>query len=91
MDTEVLKFISLIRKTFGRYEDTSGGCYKFYLILKTTFPDAIGYYNDDHVITKIGDSFFDIDGMVKPAYNYLPIGGNDYPEEWVEKQFNEYL
>lgn len=90
-EIEVLKFITLIRKTFGRYEEYSGGCYKFYLILKQVFPEAIGYYNDAHVITRIGDKYYDIDGEVKPAFNYLMIGGDDYPEEWVEKQFEHYL
>jgi len=41
-----------------------GGCYLFFRILKSYFPSAEAYYNQDHVITKIGDKFYDITGTV---------------------------
>jgi hypothetical protein len=41
---------------------TQGGCYSFYLALKTTFPSAVAYWdaNRDHVITKIYGLHWDI-------------------------------
>ena len=91
--TKVLSFIYLIRKTFGTYSEGKGGCYKFYLILKEVFPDAVGYYNGDHVITKINGKFYDIDGNVTGdiSGNYLQIGQRDYPEEFMRQTFKEYL
>ena len=51
---------------------TSGGCYAFYLKLKARFPEAEGYYNMDHVITKIGDRYYDSTGEVEIT-NHLNI------------------
>jgi len=43
---------------------TRGSCGQLYKILKEIFPDAIAYENGDHVITKIGNKFWDIKGEV---------------------------
>jgi len=64
---KIEKFIESIRNSF---EDsikvyTQGSCYEFYLILKQVFPKAIAYYNEDHVITRIGNKYYDITGEVK--------------------------
>lgn len=66
---EVMAVCKVIRRSFHdsvlvyRY----GGCYGFYLVLKHFFPTAIAYYDDkhkDHILTKIGDRFYDITGEV---------------------------
>lgn len=44
-----------------------GGCFKVYLLLKQAFPDAEPWYDSSHVITKIGDAFYDIRGQVEPV------------------------
>lgn len=44
-----------------------GGCFRVYLLLKQAFPDAEAWYDGDHVITKIGDRFYDIRGQVEPV------------------------
>lgn len=86
---EVLAFISLIRKTFGRYKEDSGGCYKFHLILKKMF-ECEGYYNSDHVITEISGTFYDIDGeVITPDESYLPI--EDYGYDHMDESFKEHL
>lgn len=45
----------------------NGGCFRFYLALKQVFPSAVPYYDGTHVITRIGDAYFDVRGEVKPV------------------------
>ena len=40
-------------------------CYQVYLLLKHYYPEAVPYHDSDHVITKIGDKFFDETGEVE--------------------------
>jgi len=63
---EVLEFIKLIRGSHTKMTAifTEGSCYNFYLILKNKFPTAVAYYDSNHIITKIGDKFYDISGEV---------------------------
>ena len=70
---EILNLISAIR---GSFPDASiiytfGGCYGFYEILKSVFKDATPYMLKDetHIITKIGDSYYDITG------EYIDVNG----------------
>lgn len=67
----VESFIAKIRDSFigSQQVYTEGSCYHFYLILKEVFPDAEPYYDQDHIITKIGDSFYDITGEVRKDMN----------------------
>ena len=46
-----------------------------YLILKYIFPEAEAYYNCDHVITKIKNIYYDINGIITIA---------DIYSEWEE-------
>lgn len=75
METNVLDFITTIRESFD--ESTKvyihGGCYHFYKILKCVFPSAVAYYDMDHIITKIGDKYYDINGEYTNLKNYLPL------------------
>lgn len=82
---EVLSFIELIRESCPEIQTfifTHGACYQFHLILKSKFPEAIPYYNEDHVISKIGNSYFDIMGEVivkaKDCYRLL----KEKPTDW---------
>jgi hypothetical protein len=61
-----LQFIDSIRNSFigSEYVYMNGSCYQFYKLLKLHFPNAMPFYIDGHVITKIGDSFYDITGLV---------------------------
>lgn len=74
MKEQVLKFIETIRESFSDAVKvyTSGSCYKFYLILKEVFPEAICYYDISHVITRIGDNYYDITGEVENT-NHFPV------------------
>lgn len=72
---QVVDFISTVRNSFYGAEIvyTHGSCYQFYLILKQVFPTAKAYWNHDHVISKIGKFYYDINGVVYNVKNYLPF------------------
>lgn len=65
-DKDPLLIINTIRDSFIGAEEvyTKGSCYQFYKILKIMFPEAICYYDCYHVITKIGDKYYDITGEI---------------------------
>jgi len=70
MDPE--KLIDSLRETDIYIEKIylNGGCYKFYEFLKTIYPKALPYLTKegDHIVTKIGQSFYDITGSVKGKF-----------------------
>ena len=65
-------FIFIYRKLKGSYSEYSGGCLRFHFLLKKVFAGE-GYYNSNHIITKIGENYYDINGEVKDVKDYLPI------------------
>jgi len=71
---KVLCIINTIRNSFPDAVEiyTRGGCYQFYLILQSIFPEAKAYYDSDHIITKIGETYYDITGRVKKE-NHLEV------------------
>lgn len=71
----VESFISRIRDSFVGSQQvySEGSCYHFYLILKEVFPEAEAWYDEDHVITKIDDKFYDITGEVRVTVNFHPF------------------
>ena len=50
---------------------TEGACYGFFRILKTAFPEAVAYYNSDHIITRIDEKYYDITGEVSRTGHLL--------------------
>lgn len=81
-----LEFIAAVREIYpSRYAADSGGCLKFYRLLKMVFPEARGYYNSEHVITEIEGDFYDIDGIVENYGSYLPI--DDFGDELINQSF----
>jgi hypothetical protein len=66
---EVLAFLAALRDVhpdMARY-GLNGGCFRVYLLLKQAFPGAEAWYDSDHVLTRIGDHFYDIRGQVEPV------------------------
>lgn len=65
--SNVESFIGKIRDSFigSQQVYTEGSCYHFYLILKEVFPDADPWYDNEHIVTKIGDKFYDITGEIR--------------------------
>lgn len=62
-----------------------GSCLNLYLILRNIFPEAVPYYNSDHIITKIDDRFYDIKGTVLDNKDYIPY--EKYGKEMFKKSF----
>ncbi|MGQ7956488.1 hypothetical protein ACUTAF_01995 [Pseudomonas sp. SP16.1] len=76
---EVLAFLAALRDVhpdMARW-GLHGGCFRVFLLLQQRFPTAEAWYDGDHVITKIGDRFYDIRGEVEPistvGAEYLPM------------------
>lgn len=65
--TNVESFIAKVRDSFigSQQVYTEGSCYHFYLILKEVFPSAEPWFDNDHIVTKIGDKFYDITGEIR--------------------------
>ena len=84
---KILNIISSIRNSHSKMEDIflKGSCLNLYLILRNIFPEAVPYYNSDHIITKIDDRFYDIKGTVLDNKNYIPY--KNYGKEMFKKSF----
>lgn len=63
---KVEKFIVRVRALGSCIEDLClyGNCFRFHLLLKNVWPKAKPYYNDGHVITKIGNNYYDVKGKI---------------------------
>ena len=57
-------------------------CFAFHRLLKTQFPEALPYYNGDHVVSLIEGELFDMSGLVEPD-RYLPME-EFYGKNWIE-------
>lgn len=65
----ILTTIRLLRESFGGAETvyTCGSCYQLYKILRHHYPGALDYITvSGHVVTRIGDCFYDIFGEYPP-------------------------
>lgn len=82
----VISFIEKTKDVFGEYEPMSFGCWKFHLLLSDVFGGEY-YYNDNHVITKIDNKFYDINGEVKETNGYLDK--EDYPLCFMINRFKK--
>lgn len=95
-EAEILRLIRLIRMSHKTVSQvyTQGACYQFYKILKTVVPSAKPFYNDAHVITKIGNKFYDIDGEYDPSImskrRFLEMDAIEMEkaEDWCDAKFN---
>lgn len=99
-----LEFIQLINKTFPEgYPEHSGGCYKFHLLLRAMYPEAVGYYRpvEGHIITRIynyngSSAMYDIKGksvnlIGNPYYPIVENSSHGYTYNYFNKLFAEYL
>ncbi len=80
-----LQFITAIRESFFGAEliYTRGSCYQFYKILKVVFPNAVAYYDSNHVITRICNKYYDITGEVKIGRHLMME--RHYPDSIVKQ------
>lgn len=82
-----LLLVNSLRET-DRYIESifmQGGCYRFHLFLKNIFPVATPFIHKDkdHIVSKIGNKFFDIKGIVENKNEYYPLKKSEL--EMVEK------
>ena len=84
----ILNFIKTIRESFIGSEIvyTKGSCYNFFLIIKEVYPNAQCYYNEDHVITKLDNKYYDITGEVELG-RHLPFCPTS-EDTWINEPYN---
>lgn len=72
---EILNFIYTIKQSHPLMVEifTKGSCLNFHLILKKVYPEAEAYDNIEHVITKIGKYYYDINGVVHDTKGYSKL------------------
>lgn len=72
---QILNLISEIRNSHSKMEKIFlyGSCINLFMILRVVYPTAVAYYNIDHIITKIGDFYYDITGIVTDTKGYIPF------------------
>jgi len=92
---KILSFLKVLKESdfFIEYIYTRGGCYQLYKVLKSLWPSAQPYLGVHmaHVITKIGDCYFDINGEVKIDGDFLPMTDEEEREvaTWSFAENNE--
>ena len=71
---DIHAFLSALRELHPdlRIWGRRGGCFRVYLTIKQVFPGAEPWYDGNHVITKIGEHWFDILGEVQPVSEVGP-------------------
>ena len=75
----ILTFIKAIREADGYMTDIflNGGCYRFYLVLKSLYPSAQPRISKDgqHIVTLLYGELYDIRGFIAPEFrcNYRPL------------------
>ncbi len=71
---QILNTIAEIRQSHPDMQRIfmQGSCMNFHMILRSIYPEAEPYFNINHVVTKIDDTFYDITGIVNPK-DYTPF------------------
>lgn len=77
MEKDIIKFIKTLRESdpYIKAIYTRGGCYQFYLILSLLYPDAEPFItpDNDHIVTKIGTVYYDINGVYNEPVKDIPL------------------
>lgn len=78
---QILNLISVIRDSHPTMVEifTKGSCLNFHLILRSVYPEAEPYYDQNHIITKIDNYYYDITGVVNPK-GYLRYDGMGFSQ-----------
>lgn len=63
---EIERLIAVIRESHSQMVNifSYGSCWNFFLILRRVYPQAVPYDNQNHVVSKIDNRFYDITGDV---------------------------
>lgn len=84
--SDILKFITSLRDS-DKYIKTiymKGGCYQFYLVLSSLYPDAEPFITptDDHIVTKIRSTYYDINGVYDKPVKDIRLDMVDEIKTW---------
>ncbi len=83
---EPLDLITRLSELHPEIRQRRFSCARVHLLLKAIYAGH-GYYDGDHIVTKINDKFYDIDGLVD-AEGFLPM--SDYGREYFMGAFREF-
>lgn len=72
---DILNIFAQLKKNFMLVERnvSEHSCMAHHLILKAYYPEAECWFNVDHVISKVGEKFYDRTGEVTETDNFRPI------------------
>lgn len=87
---KIMTFLSRLRDSHPDMVKlfTGGACINLYTMLKAIFPNAIPYYNVDHIITKIGSRYYDITGQVAINDRYMRYD-KYYDKKGLKRSFRQ--
>ena len=88
---KIINFISEIRNSHESMVAvfTKGSCLNFHLILREVYPKAIAYYDFNHIITKIDNRFYDINGSVLDNKKYVPFSQCFFSKKKSSRVFSQ--
>jgi len=74
---KILNILSILRDTHPDMVKIyrEGSCIDLFLLLRQIFPEADAYWDDNHIVTKIGKYYYDIDGVVLNPDSYFRYAG----------------
>ena len=89
---KIINFLIELKNSHPSMEKiyTNGSCMNLFCILKSLWPEAVAYYNIGHIITKIDDKYYDINGQVFDVQKqaYAPFTSY-YPKKGTRRAFNQ--
>lgn len=88
--------IQQLNSIYGNYKEGSGGCVKFFLLLKMIYPEAVAYYNSEHIVSMINGKLWDSNGEVNTVgsvympYTYYHQDGTPFREVLTKEEIRRF-
>ena len=74
---EVIEYVGILRACgiSNKLRSYNSKCYGVYMLLRCVFPEARPYMYDgvDHIVSKIGGDYYDINGLVDISKSYADV------------------
>lgn len=85
---QIIQFLAELRNSHKDMTNIFlyGSCVSLFSMLKALNPEAVSWYNLEHVITEINGRFYDITGEVSNK-NFFPFHRNYQTKEKIENAF----
>lgn len=77
------QFLRTLREAIDSKDPRPLNCFGVFRVLKLIWPDAVPYYNGNHVVTKINGTYYDIDGEVLPNFIEMTEEDQMKAEKWT--------